>query len=239
MGLKLVKEFGANSVFQVDRPDILTVDFIENESWPDKSRALIFQFNDSVETAHEILWRNIHDRYFCRLYYYGDKTGIAVRNPGIPVMPLPRHSFENREAMEKAYVETVAKYFWEPWGEYIFKFFGEAKAKEMIYSQARECLAADRLIAHSKNGRPVSILACLPVFEPVAGETVDWVLWVWMHPSLEPAERAYVRGDFLEFLKRDTGNRMVVAPTEPFNKKANIFWQRLGFKLGCAGITIK
>jgi len=234
-----LKKFGANFVYRLPSIENVTLDLIQKVDWPENSRAVIFQFETGTENAYEVLWRNIGDRYFARLYYYADKGEIRPETESSGSTTIQRHSFRDQAEMEAFYVSTIEEFFWKPWGKHLNKFRSEEEARKIIVSQAKEDLANGSVLAHSVDGEVVSFLAHTSVYEPVIEKDVNWILWVWIKDGIQKEERTRIKTDFSEFLKNTGANNIYVAPTEPFNSRPNKYWQRLGFKLGCIGITIK
>lgn len=240
MDLKLVKEFGGvNFVYKIPSIDCVTLDLIRGTKWPEKAKGVLFQFDEIKENAYEILWNNVNDNYFCRLYYYAEKADITTCNDHPKTDTIKKYDFKSHQEMEDVYVKTISNYFWKPWGQYIHKFYGEERSKKIIYSQAKNDLSNEHVLSHVKNDEIISFLAYTSVREPVIDRDVNWVLWLWIKNEIYGDERKYIKNEFVEFLKKNWGNQVIVAPTEPFNSRPNIFWQKIGFKLGCIGITIK
>lgn len=233
------KRFGANFVYKLPSIENVTMDLIRETRWPEDARAVIFQLENELENAHEVLWRNIGDQYFARLYYYADKDEISSENGDSSPATIQKHVFKDQAEMESLYIDTIAEYFWKPWGKYLNKFRSENEARKIILSQAKEDLGNGHVLAHSINNEVVSFLAHTSVHEPVIGKDVNWILWVWIKDGIQKEERMSIKADFTEFLKTTGANNIYVAPTEPFNSRPNKYWQRLGFKLGCVGLTIK
>lgn len=240
MDLQCVKEFnGVNFVYKIPSIDLVTRDFIAGTKWPEKAKAVIFQFDSVKEDAHEVLWKNIDGKYFSRLYYYAAKADLVAYKDCASADSITKYKFKNHQEMEDVYIRTIAEHFWKPWGENVFKFSGRERSEKIIASQAKDDLKENQVLSHVKNGEVVSFLAHTPVHEPVVDEEVDWILWLWMRSDLNVEEKRHIKRDFTEFLRNNNGNKRIVAPTEPFNFKPNVFWQKMGFKLGCVGLTIK
>lgn len=240
MGLKLLREYrDVNFVYQLPSVGDITLSLIEGQCWPEKAKALMFQIEKADEKDYEILWRNIGEKYFSRLYYYSWKRDILVPEPGPTPTAVKRHVFSGPEEMGELYYRTIAEYFWKPWEKYVFGFYGKENSEKIIDEQARTCLAYDKILSHEKDGKVVSFLAYKPLRDPLSGRDADWILWVWIAPGVSGAERRWIRSDFATFLKESPGNEWVAAATEPFNYRPNIFWQKLGFKLECVALNIK
>jgi len=240
MDLKLIKEYrDVNFVYELPSMEHVTLSLVDNGVWPEKAKTLAFQLNKVSNKDFQTLWGNIGEKYFSRLYYYIRKENILVGKTGTVCGLVKRHAFSSKEEMADVYIRTIAEFFWKPWEKYVFGFYGKENSERIITEQARTYLEYDQVIAHEKDGKVVSFLAYKPLREPISGRDVDWVLWVWISPEIQKDERQYIRAEFSDFLKTTKGNQWVVAVTEPFNTRPNIFWQSLGFKLGCVAVNIK
>lgn len=240
MDLELIKEYrDVNFVYRVPSVNDVTLALVDGGKWPEKAKALLFQPDTTKENDYETLWRNIGDKYFSRAYYYARKEDIRVPDPEQGASAIKTHVFRSPEEMGEIYFRTIAEYFWKPWEKYVFGYYGKENSEKIISEQARTMLSYDRVLAHEKDGRTVSFLAYKPINDHLSGREVDWILWVWIDPAISGIERQKVRSEFAAFLRNSAGTDWVAAATEPFNPRPNVFWQKLGFKLKCVGLTIK
>lgn len=240
MDLKLIKEYReVNFVYKMPAIGDVTLELVDGRTWPEKAKSLLFLLDAVTPTDYATLWKNIGDKYFSRMYYYARKKDIKVPEAGPGAVSVKRHVFRKPEEMGEVYVRTIAEYFWKPWEKYVFGFYGKENSEKIITEQARTYLEQDKVLAHEKDGKVVSFLAYKPIRDPLSGRDTDWILWVWIDPGISGEERRQIRSEFAGFLKNSTGNEWVAAATEPFNTRPNEFWQKIGFKLECAGISIK
>ena len=163
MSIKYIKKFrGVNFVYKIPLIGQVTKAFIKKTEWPKEAKGVLFEFQKIGEKDHEILWKNIGDRYFCRLYYYANKKNIKVEDINRP-RTIKRHMFKTKNELEKTYMNTIALSFWKPWEKYRNKFYNKKKSEEIIKNQAKNDLKKTRIISHEKNEKIVSFLAYYPV----------------------------------------------------------------------------